>query len=67
LIDGSSKHEICGYCGYHEPPMLLVLVELSMVISPVWLLVAKEMAPPPAKARPGVLNTVAESDDASDA
>jgi hypothetical protein len=47
--------------------MLLVLVELSMVISPVWLLVAKEMAPPPAKARPGVLNTVAESDDASDA
>jgi hypothetical protein len=31
----SSWFEICGYVGYHEPPMLLVMVELSMTMLPV--------------------------------
>ena len=31
----SSWLEICGYLGYHEPPMLLVITELSITMLPV--------------------------------
>ena len=48
----SSWLEICGYVGYHEPPMLLVIVELSITMFPVWSLLTKKMALPSENGRP---------------
>jgi len=46
LIGVSSCAEICGYFGYHEPPMLFVITLRSMLMIPVWLLLTKKMALP---------------------
>ena len=46
VIGVVASMEICGYTGYHEPPMLLVITELSIAILPVRSLLTKKMALP---------------------
>jgi hypothetical protein len=43
-----SLAEICKYLLYHEPPMLLIITELSITMLPVSLLLTKKMALPKA-------------------
>ncbi|WP_319409267.1 hypothetical protein [uncultured Desulfosarcina sp.] len=46
--------DIPSTTGYQEPPILFVIVESSMTISPVWSLETKKMADP-CRASPGHL------------